>query len=175
MKKRITSLLLFISIFFAYLAIQDSAAISSLSLRRNTSALVSNDQNGVLKLEGFANPQYTKLGTSYTKVGSITNQSNQPLNINVIMTPNQVFGVIRAYSLGVRIGSQTCVIRSNTISQKLSISLMPGQSMDVQMNLTNSLLDFIVTSFSFEASDNTKTYQVYITDTSSTPRRILTY
>ena len=174
-RKRLTLILLTISLIFALIAMPNSAAVTIKSLNRDTKAIVSNDNNAVLKLEGFDSSQYIKLSNSYNKVGSITNNSNQSINLNVVMTPTQMFGIIGAYQLGVKMGSASCIIRSNTTSQQLAISLMPGQTIDLQMNITNSLLDFISTSFTISASDSTKTYNISLPDTTSTPRRILTY
>ncbi len=175
-RRKLPLILLSISLIFGLIAMPKSAAITINNLSRNATSVVSADSNAVVKLEGFNSSQYTKLNSNYSKVGSITNNSNQVMNINVIMTPSQVFSIFKTYQLGVKIGSSSCVFRNNTAStQQLAVSLMPGQSIDVQMSLTNNLLDFISTSFTINAYDNTKTYSLSIQDTSSSPRRILTY
>jgi len=174
-RRRLTLILLAVSLIFALIAMPNSAAVTIKSMNRDAKAIVSSDTNAVLKLEGFDSLQYIKLSNNYSKVGSITNNSNQTINLNVVMTPTQVFGIIGAYQLGVKMGSATCIIRSNTTSQQLSISLMPSQTIDLQMYITNSILNFISTSFTINASDSTKTYNISLPDTTSTPRRILTY
>lgn len=174
-RRKLPLLFLIISLIFGLIAMPNSAAVTINSMKRETKALISSDSNGMLRLEGFNSSQYMKLNSNYSKVGSITNNSNQTININVVMTPTQVFGVIGAYQLGVKIGTSSCVIRRNTTSQQLAVSLMPGQTIDVMMYMTNSLLDYISTSFTINASDNTKTYHLSLPDTSATPRRILTY
>ncbi len=174
-RRKLPLVLIIIGLLFGLIAMQDSAALSSFTMNRQTKAQVSSDNAALLKLEGFNSSQYMKLSSYYSKVGSITNNSSQPLNLNISVAPTQVFSIIRAYQLGIKIGTSSCILRSNTSSQQLTVSLMPGQSVDIQMNLTNSLLDFISTSFIIQASDNTRSLNLTLSDSDSTPRRILTY
>jgi hypothetical protein len=173
-KNKIALLFFVLSIVFALVSIPFSAALSRSNLERRATAKVVNDENGILKLKGFANNNYD-LNGSYKNFGAITNNSNQ--NILLTITINPDYSILHLFTrFGLRIGSQVSEFTINSSSPKqITVQLSPGQEVDVQAYLTQNLFHSLNVDFQFNASDITGTYTVKLSNTSRTPRNIVCY
>jgi hypothetical protein len=174
-KHKITALFLTISLIFAILSLPNSSAISSGRLERGATADVVSDSAAVLKLEGLSGQNIYNIDKDYDRIGSITNNTNQSINLTVDITPDLIY-VISNYKLNVKIGNKVTEFKKNKDStQSVTISLAPRQAVDIQASLHNNLLGWVNTSFRFTAEDISGTYSMQLNDTQRTPRRFTCY
>lgn len=176
MRKKYKSAKIFfiLSLLSLLISMPYSAALSQGRLERSATARVTDDENGFLKLKGFANRAYNMNG-SYQVVGTITNNSYQTISLAVTVKPD--FSLYHLFTrLGVRIGSSAYEFRIQTSApRQFFLSLVPGQTIEVQAYLQQNFINVLTTEFEFTAADSTGTYTVKFSDTPRSPRRINLY
>lgn len=164
-----------LSLFFTLLGLQDSSALSTASVTRSAMASISNDDRGLLVLEGLDGREYD-LDKSYSTVGSITNNTNQTIQLTTRITPD--FGLTNnnGYKLSVKIADEVVEFKHKSDSTKqITVKLEPGQRVEVQGALKNNHLAVIVTALDFIAVDSSGTSTMQLNDTLKTPRRFISY
>lgn len=164
-----------LSLAFALISLELSGAISWGRLERRAIAQIAEDSNGFLKLEGLDNGYYD-INNKFSKVGAITNNSNQVINLTVTIIPSLLLVNTKNYKLGIRIGNKVVNFnrKSDTVRQ-IELQLSPGQSVDIEASGRNKQQAVISTSFSFTATDEKRSYTLQLNDDMNTPRRIICY
>ena len=174
LRKRAASLFFILSLLFALLSMPVSAAISQGRLERGAVARVAEDDKGILQLKGFSNEAYDMNG-SYSSFGSITNNTNQSIILTVTVKPEYTLNHLFS-RFGIKIGSEVCEFRfSSSSPKKITLTMKPGQRIDVQAYLIQNLFSMLTTEFEFTAKDASGTYTMQLASTSRTPRRMITY
>lgn len=173
-RKRAAAVFFVLSLSFAVFSMPFGAAISQVRLERNAAARVADDEKGVLQLKGFQNKSYDMNG-SYSKFGSINNNSNQILLLTVTVNPEFTLNNLHS-RFGVKIGSQTCEFRLGSSSpRQITLMLQPGQVMEVQAYFKQNLFSSLTIEFEFAAKDSSGTFSMQLVSTSRSPRRITVY
>lgn len=171
-KNKIALVFFILSLVFAFVSMPFSAALKSEKLDRGTSAMVVDDGNGALKLQGFNDTIYT-LNWKYTSIGSITNNTNQTLTLTITIIPD--FSTVKSScEYGIKIGSVENVFTNSSSSPKqATITLTPGQIADVQGYLIQNKSEPLSTEFQFSAKNAAGAYVMQFNNTVKTPRRIV--
>ncbi|HWT76466.1 MAG TPA: hypothetical protein VN258_17350 [Mobilitalea sp.] len=176
LKKGITLLFFTLSLIFSLVTLPNSAAIGAASFSRNATASVSKDNQAILKLDGFDLSQIYSVDKNYSKVGSITNNSNQILILTISITPDLTNINNKNYHMGIKIGNASCMFMKNSDStQQITQTIMPGETLDVQIYLSKNQSDYVTTSFRINAVDTAGTFSMSLDDTQNTPRRMIIY
>jgi len=173
-KKKIAAIFFILGLVFALPSLLQSAAISQGSMERSAYAKVAKDQNALLRLDGFDGSKTYNPNSPYTKVGSIMNNTNQSIILKVTVKPDFSSVKNKNYQMGIMIGTITCEFNSESgTSQQITMTLLPNQSVDVQAYLKKNQSSYVTTSFDFAVTNDTGTYQMMLSDTPNTPRRII--
>lgn len=174
LKNKLAMLSFLLSLIFICYSTPFSGALSQGRMERAATARVVDDEDGLLKLKGFNNKSYD-LNGSYTKFGSIVNNTNQIIILTVTIEPDYNIQNLST-RFNVKIGNAKAKFNSSHTSQKqVSISLIPGQAIDVHASLKQNFFSSLLVKFHFEASDLAGTYTMQLGDTIDTPRHILCY
>jgi hypothetical protein len=159
---------------FLFLSMQPGAALSEINMEREISGNVANDKEALLKLDGFANDVY-RVGEEYTATGSITNDTDLSLQLNVIIMPHGVFKKNGWYKI--KIGDACCVFGKKSVDSKdavltkrMSLCLAPGQTVDVRSAMTKAMTGIMAIEFGISAVDSTDTVSCNLEHTAYTPR-----
>ncbi len=155
-------------------AIPYSAAINRIHLDREARVSLTEDKNALLGLAGFDNRTYD-LSANYKKVGSITNNTKQPLKLTVSIIPRfQLNHLLSRF--GLAIGKESCEFSySSSAPKQLSFTLAAGKTVEVKAYYINNFLHSLPVEFQFNAADSAGSLTVQLTDTPSTPRRMTIY
>lgn len=175
-KRKITVILLAISLLLAAISLQNSGALGYGFLERQVTARTTDDDKGAIKLEGFRGVWPINLDSKLKKTGSITNNTNRTMDIKVKVTPNFNMVLLPLYRLDIKIGSsQLRFTRISNPTAELTVRVLPGKTVDVQASLINNLLGLVTISFEFTAEAIDKSFSIRMEDTHYTPRRIQCY
>lgn len=174
MKRALIGVFLLLGIVFALSTIPLSGAIQQTAVRRGTRADVVTDADGVLILTGFNNPIWAISSNvkKYTSIASITNNSNKSILLTVTITPTLV-SVAKKFWLGIRIDGIAREFGTGaTTPADISLTLAPGQTVDVQGGLMNNKKKDIPVTFRLSAVSTDGAFRMVISDTARTPRKI---
>lgn len=171
-KNKTAAVFFILSLVFALVSIPYSAALNGGKMERTASAFVADDENGILKLTGFNN-KYYDLNSTYTSVGSITNNTSQNLKLTVTICPE--FSLNHIFSkFGIKLGTTKYEFKmSNSNPCEVALDLSSGQTVDVTAYLTQNYFGPLKIAFKISAVDSTGACSIQINDTDSTPRRII--
>lgn len=175
MRNRRTFFLITTGLLLALLSLPFSAALNQEHMVRETAANLAPDASAVLTLDGFENPTLviSNINKKYFHLGSIKNNTNQTINLTVMMVPDFSLQNNKSYWLGVRIGTAVSEFSfGSSPSLETGISIAPGQVIEVQGALTNNQARSVTVSYSFNASAADGTYSMQLSDTALSPRRM---
>ncbi|MDF2538612.1 MAG: hypothetical protein K0S76_1633 [Herbinix sp.] len=175
-KSKIAALFFILSLVFALLSLPFSGALTRGSMDRAAYAKVVEDKNGVLKLIGFDDKYYDlKNKNKSENVGSITNNTIQNITLSVTIAPDfTIYHILSRFEL--KIGDKVSEFRFGSSSPKqVTLTLKPGQTVEVSASLSANLFGVLSTQFYFTATDNAGTYTMQLGHTQRTPRRIHCY
>jgi hypothetical protein len=174
MKHRLTNLFFVVGFLFAILSLPSSAALSKAMFERKASFKVASDLNATLKLNGFDGKTVNKISKHYKALGSVTNNSNETIELTVTIRPDFSEFKKKFYWFGIKIGDEIRVFEVDTPQvQQVTLELVPGQMFDVQLGLQRNQSNDLVVSFDFTAVAKSGTFNIQLYDTDQTPRRII--
>lgn len=171
-KNKLTILFFACSFLFFIISMPFSGALGEVNLQRTATANIASDSGGILKLEGIDNRSYN-LDNKFARIGSITNNTNQILNLIVTITPDLSWGLFS--HLKIRIDNSVVVFNFNSKSEQMTMTLSPGQVASIEGSYNRNIISSARVSFSFFAFNQEGTYTMQIKDTVRTPRRIICY
>jgi len=166
-----------LSILLALFALQDSGALSRVIMTREATAYISEDEDisAILRITGVhGDPnKVSNINKKYEPIGTITNNSNQTLEIVFDVTPDFSRVVdMPGVRLGVRVDSTIEFTENSTSTQSLFFTLLPGQSKNILMSLENNEADLVIVYFGFNATNPNTGTSIIVRDTDDNPRRI---
>lgn len=166
-----------LSILLALFAFQDSGALSRKSMTRTAVAYISEDEDisAILRITGVhGDPdKVSNINKKYEPIGTITNNSNQVLEIVLDVTPDFSRVIDKTELLfGVSVDSKIEFTRNSPSTQSLFFTLKPGQSKDILMALENNQADLVIVHFGFQATNPATGTSIIVRDTDDNPRRI---
>lgn len=174
LRNKVAQVFFILSLVFALISMPVSGALSQGKLNRDATARVADDENALLKLKGFNDMTYNMNG-GYTSFGSITNNTNRTITLTVTITPD-LKGIGNIFTrLGIKIGTEASEFRYYAAPKQVTLTLSPGQNIDVKGYMIQNMFTAVTTEFSFTAVDNTGTFTMQLGSTSKTPRRIICY
>ena len=169
-----TVILLSLSVLFALLSIPFSGALNQVKLERDVAVWVADDRNAVLELNGLDGLSYN-LNKNYRNVGTITNNSNQEINLTIKVTPDFASNTKKNEWLGIEIENTAIVFTDNTDkSETVTVTLEPRQSANVRAAIKNSQKKTIDVAFDITAENASGDY-IHLNDTLRSPRHIYCY
>jgi hypothetical protein len=155
-------------------ALLPSAALSEINMERGISGKVANDREAMLKLDGFADDLY-EVGEKYTATGSMTNNTDLPLKLNVVITLHGIFEKNCWYQI--KIGDTCCVFgeesadsKSSILKKQMPLCLVPGETVDVWSSMSKTMTETIAIEFDISAVDSTDIISYKLQHTADTPR-----
>lgn len=161
-----------LALLSSFALLPNSGAIQQGRIERGTIAQTTGDANGFLKLEGFANPT-VPLSNNYTHIAYMTNNSTQPLTVTVTITPDFTQVNNKKYLLRIKLNAAVSEFTYGSAGTlQTTMTLAPGQIVDVQGLLNNNQNKSVVVSYGFAVTDAAGTFHMQIGDTATTPRRI---
>ncbi len=137
MRKKIAVILITVGLLIGLLPMTLSGALKSSSLNRSVGGgLTLNDlpRNVTLSASGFNNPSFN-LNKNYTTVGSIVNNSNQPVKLKVGASATYTQGGNNKWQIDIMVGSQPALVYSNnstSLKWTAEFIVNPGVSVPVQ-------------------------------------------
>lgn len=175
MKRKSVFILILLSVISALCALPTSGALSNGNLDRATAAqIASSDATAALKLEGIHGSYLTisNVNKKYFYLGTITNNSSQPLDITLSATPDFSKLTNKNYWLGIQAGNTIEFTSSSAATQSLQFTLAPGAAQTINGALMGNQAREVIVSFAFTATNAATGTYISVKDTDANPRRV---
>lgn len=172
----VTTVFISLGLVLVLAALPISGALSQGALSRGIKAVTALDTNGVLKLEGFNNQILTisNINKKYFYTGRITNGGREAIALKIKAMPDFSLVTNKAYALSIRIGGATLDYAYGTqVAQIMTLTVQPGQALDVEASLTGNQAREVLTIYEFTATSLSGSYVIHLLDSPTTPRRMI--
>lgn len=167
MRNRISFILIALGLLLALFALADSGALSKVRLNRTLRApSIVTDSSGILSLTGFNNPTYSLDNKTWKSVGTIINNSNTTLNVQVSVKLVSLIP-FKTCTLQLKFNSYNNLTFSRGdiwVIKTTSISIAPGGTVQVEGIMTPKTGIIATTTFEFQASDTTGNISIDLVD-----------